>query len=80
MTIQTQDQAAQRLVDALARHRGELSPEARAILLRVCGGHERRTVGLLSMAAAEVRRSGDVIESKPETRNPFKWWLRREGT
>jgi hypothetical protein len=71
MNLQAQDQAAQRLVDALARHRGELSPEARAILLRVCGGHERRTVGLLSMAAAAVRRC-----EEPQTRNPFKWWLK----
>jgi len=72
MTIQAQDQAAQRLVDALARARGGLSDEARAILLRVCGGHERRTVGLLSMAAAAVLRC-----QEPEKRNPFKWWLKK---
>ena len=76
MTIQAQDQAAQRLVDALAdaiaKRHGALSPEARAILLRVCGGHERRTVGLLSMAAAAVMRC-----QEPEKRNPFKWWLRK---
>jgi len=50
-----QDIMAGHLIDALDRD-GMLTPEARAVLMRVCSGHERRTVGLLSMAVAAVRR------------------------
>ena len=53
-----QDKAAADLVDALARIRTGLTDEARVVLMRVCSGHERRTVALLSKAAAEVRQSG----------------------
>lgn len=52
-----QDVAAAGLIDALAA----LSPtgltmEARTVLMRVCSGHERRTVALLTLAAAKVRQ------------------------
>jgi hypothetical protein len=55
MNYQKQDIMAGHLIDALDRD-GRLTPEARAVLMRVCSGHERRTVGLLSMALAAVRR------------------------
>jgi len=54
MNLIAQDHAAAALVDALDD--GRLSPEARIALLRVVGGHERRTPALLTLARAEVAR------------------------
>lgn len=52
-----QDKAAAELVRVLEQgFNGRLDEDARAVLMRVCSGHERRTVDLLTQAAVRVRR------------------------
>ena len=74
-----QDAAASGLVDALAglMREGELTLEARTALMRVCSGHERRTVALLTLAAAAVRRCRP--EPPPAQARVREGWLRWLG-
>lgn len=52
--------AAAALVEAIHRNRNGLTDEARVVLMRVCSGHERRTVALLTKAEAAVNVCGGV--------------------
>ena len=73
MTFAKQETAAMNLVNALSRNENGLDVDARAALMRVVGGHERRTPALLSLAEAHVNRCA-AVKRQPETRFWMKWW------
>lgn len=78
MTFEKQETAAVNLVNALSRNKNGLDVEARAAMMRLAGGHERRTPALISMIEAHVNRCAGV-KRQPET---GKFWLRwwKKGT
>lgn len=76
MNIEAQDNTARRLIDALAKHKGPFQGETHAALMRVTSGHERRTVGLLSMAEALVTGENEARRQEAEPFKPSSFWRR----